>query len=280
MGMLFVGLPAWMAANGKTPTEIGAFAFACALPWTFKFVVAPLMDRYTYLPMGRKRPWVILGQAGLASSMVAMAFVPNPLNNLPLFNAAAFMVSAFGSIQDAATDGLAVDTIPADEQARANGFMGGARMIGSSLALALGSWLLNEYNFMVSTLVLALMVGLVIVVPIFLKEHPEEKFFPWTSGTPSPDAEELQITSWGTIFKALFSAFRLRNSLLVALLLFLTQGSYNYFETLLPLFTVKSAGWTNVTYSQYFATADLIGGIGGMLLGGFVIEKFGKKTDD
>ena len=277
MGMLFVGLPAWMAVNGKTPTEIGAFAFACALPWTFKFVIAPLMDRYTYLPMGRKRPWVIVGQAGLAGSMVAMAFVPDPLNNLPLFNAAAFMVSAFGSIQDAATDGLAVDTIPADEQARANGFMGGARMIGSSLALALGSWLLNEYNFMVSTLVLALMVGLVIVVPIVLKEHPEEKFFPWTSGMVSPAAEELQITSWGTIFKALFSAFRLRNSLLVALLLFLTQGSYNYFETLLPLFTVKSAGWTNVTYSQYFATADLIGGIGGMLLGGFVIEKFGKK---
>ena len=56
MGMLFVGIPAWLAMNNKTPGEIGGFAAACALPWTFKFLVAPLMDRYTYLPMGRKRP--------------------------------------------------------------------------------------------------------------------------------------------------------------------------------------------------------------------------------
>jgi PAT family beta-lactamase induction signal transducer AmpG len=135
MGMLFVGIPAWMAMNGKTPGEIGGFAVACALPWTFKFVVAPLMDRYTYLPMGRKRPWVLLGQVGLAAGLAGMAYVPDPLNNLSLLMVAAFIVSSLGAIQDAATDGMAVDIIPVDQQARANGFMGGARMIGSSLAL-------------------------------------------------------------------------------------------------------------------------------------------------
>ena len=70
----------------------------------------------------------------------------------------------------------------------------------------------------------------------------------------------------------MFSLFRLRNSLLISLLLFLTQGGYNYFETLLPLFAVKVSGWTNVSYSRAFATADLIGGIGG-----YLIERFGKK---
>ena len=75
----------------------------------------------------------------------------------------------------------------------------------------------------------------------------------------------------------MFSLFRLRNSLLISLLLFLTQGGYNYFETLLPLFAVKVSGWTNVSYSRAFATADLIGGIGGMLIGGYLIERFGKK---
>ena len=60
-GMLLVGIPAWMAMEGKSPSEIGKFAVAYSLPWTFKFIVAPLMDRYTYLPMGRKRPWVLFG---------------------------------------------------------------------------------------------------------------------------------------------------------------------------------------------------------------------------
>ena len=82
----------------------------------------------------------------------------------------------------------------------------------------------------------------------------------------------------------MFSLFSLRNSLLISLLLFVTQGGYNYFETLLPLFAVKVSGWTNVSYSRAFATADLIGGmliggmlIGGMLIGGYLIERFGKK---
>ncbi|MBD2757782.1 MFS transporter [Spirosoma validum] len=277
MGMLFVGIPAWMAMQNKTPTEIGAFATACALPWTFKFVVAPLMDRYTYLPMGRKRPWVLFGQLGLMASLLVMAFVPDPLSNLQLFMGAAFLVSAFGAIQDAATDGMAVDVIPGDEQARANGFMGGARMIGSSLSLAGGSWLLNHYDFKVATLALALLIGLLTVVPILLREEPGEKIVPWTPGKPSTATQKMQITRWSTILRALWSLFRLKNSLLVAVLVFITQGSYNYFETLLPLFTVKIAGWTNVSYSRAFATADLIGGVGGMLLGGYLIERFGKK---
>ncbi|WP_310391725.1 MFS transporter [Hymenobacter sp.] len=277
MGMLFVGLPAWMAMKGKTPGEIGGFAFACALPWTFKFVVAPLMDRYTYLPMGRKRPWVLFGQIGLVASLVAMAYVPDPLNNLQLFMAAAFGVSAFGAIQDAATDGMAVDVIPEDEQARANGFMGGARMIGSSLALALGSWMLSTYSFTAAMLAVAAMIGFMTLVPIWLREQPGEKIAPWTVGTTSPAAKKLQATNWLAILQSLLNVFRLKNSLIISLLLFITMGAYNYFETLLPLFAVKISGWTNVFYGQAFATADLIGGIGGMLIGGYLIERFGKK---
>jgi len=65
--------------------------------------------------------------------------------------------------------------------------------------------------------------------------------------------------------------------MLVAALMFVSMGSYNYFETLLPLFAVKITGWTNTLYSQAFATADLIGGIAGLLVGGYLIERFGKK---
>ena len=277
MGLLFVGIPAWMAQNNKTPTEIGQFAAACALPWTFKFVVAPLMDRYAYLPMGRKRPWVLFGQLGLMGSLIVMAYVPDPLNNLQLLAGAAFLVSSFGAIQDAAVDGMAVDAIPGEQQARANGFMGGARMIGSSLALAGGSWLMNQYNFTVSTLALAFLIGLMTLVPVVLREDRGEKIFPWTAGAVSPEAQKRQITSWTTILQSLYSLFRLKNSLLVALLMFITMGSYNYFETLLPLFAVNVSGWTNVSYSHAFATADLIGGVSGILLGGVLIERFGKK---
>ncbi|MCE7067026.1 MFS transporter [Dyadobacter sp. CY326] len=277
MGMLFVGIPAWLAMQGKTPTEIGGFAVACSLPWTFKFVAAPLMDRYAYLPMGRKRPWVIGAQLGLTASFIALAFVPEPLQNLDLLMVAAFIASFCGALQDAATDGMAVDVLADHQQARANGFMGGARMIGSSLALAVGSWILNVYGFTAAILTISAMIGLMTIVPILLREQPEEKLLPWGPGVASSQNQTLQVTKWSTILTSLYSLFRLKDSLLVAALMFVSMGSYNYFETLLPIFAVKITGWTNTLYSQAFATADLIGGIAGLLIGGYLIERFGKK---
>ena len=276
-GMLLFGIPAWMAMNGKTPGEIAGFAVACGLPWSFKFIIAPLMDRYTYLPMGRKRPWVILGQLGLIASCIYMAFVPDPLNNLTQFMVAGFIVSFFGAFQDVATDGMAIDIIPIQQQARANGLMWGSKIIGISSSLALGSWLLNEYSFTTAILMLSFIIGIIMLVPLCLRERKGEKIVPWAKGKASPESKKTQLTSWGTIFNSLYRVVRLRNSLLLVVILFIAQGSYNYIGTLLPIFCVKELGWTSGSYSQLYSTANLIGGIGGMIIGGILIERFGKK---
>jgi len=276
-GMLAFGIPAWMAMNGKTPGQIASFAIAVGLPWSFKFIVAPLMDRYTYLPMGRKRPWVIVGQLGLILSCIYLAYVPDPLNNLNQMMLAGFLVSFFGAFQDVATDGMAVDIIPLNQQARANGFMWGSKTIGMSVSLALGSWLISKYNYTSAILALAAIIGLIMLMPLFTTERENEKLAPWTKGKASNETKTLQLDNWLTIFKSLFQVFTLRNSLMIAIILFISQGAFKYISTLLPIFTVKELGWTNVTYSQYYATAKLIGGITGMLLGGILIEWFGKK---
>ena len=275
-GMAFFGIPAWMAMNGKTPGEIGGFVAAVGLPWSFKIIVAPLMDRFSYLPMGRRRPWVLFGQLGLILSFIAMTFVPDPLNNLNLFMVAGFAVGFFGAFQDVATDGMAIDIVPINQQARANGFMWGAKIVGISGSLALGSWLLNKFGYSQAILMLSVAVFAIMFVPLFLRERPGEKLLPWSKGSTSFENEKMQITNWTEIFKSLFSVFLLRNSILMACVLFITQISFNFIATLLPVFTVQALGWTNLEYSQFFATASLIGGIGGMLIGGILIDKFGK----
>jgi PAT family beta-lactamase induction signal transducer AmpG len=276
-GMTLFGIPAWMAMNGKTPGEIGAFVAAFGLPWSFKIIVAPLMDRFTYLPMGRRRPWILFGQIGLMVSFVAMAFVPDPLNNLTLLMIAGFAVGFFGSFQDVATDGMAIDIVPVHQQARANGMMWGAKIVGSSASLAIGSVLINQYGFSSAILMLAVAVSIIMLAPLFLRERPGEKLLPWTKGNTSVETEKMQLHNWSIIFQSLYKVFTLRNSLLLALVLFVTQTAFNIIATLLPIFTVQELGWTNITYSQFFATASLIGGIGGMLIGGYLIDKFGKK---
>ena len=276
-GMLVMGIPAWMAMNGKSPGEIASFAIIAVLPWSFKFIVAPMMDRYTYLPMGRKRPWILVGQLGLVISCVYMASIADPLNNLNQLMIAAFIVSCFGAFQDVATDGMAVDIIPLDQQAKANGLMWGSKICGMSVALAVGTLLLNQYSFAVAMWSLAGAIGIIMLVPIFLRERQGEKIAPWTTGVAAPESKKLQIENWRQIFKSLYSVFSLRNSILIALVLFVSSGSFKYISTLYPIFTVKELGWTNVEYANYYATAKLIGGILGMIFGGILIDRYGKK---
>ena len=275
-GMLFFGIPAWMAANGKTPGEIGTFVAVCGLPWSFKIIVAPMMDRFSYLPMGRRRPWVLLGQLGLILSFAAMAFVPDPLNNMKLFMIAAFAISFFGAFQDVATDGMAVDIVPVKEQPKANGLMWGSKIIGISASLAVGTWLLYSYGFFTAIISLSASISLIMLVPLFIKERPGEKSLPWTKGVASEEVKQMQVTSWTEIFKSLYKVFALRNSLLFALMAFILGASFNYIETLLSIFSVQALGWTAESYSRLYASAALIGGIGGMMIGGWLIDRFGK----
>jgi MFS transporter, PAT family, beta-lactamase induction signal transducer AmpG len=276
-GLLYFSIPAWMAANGKTPGEIATFAVVVGLPASFKFLIAPLIDRYTYLAMGRRRPWVIFGQIGLVAGCIVMALVPDPLNNLNQLMLAGFVITCFVSIQDVATDGLAVDIIPEEQQPRANGLMWGSMIISISTSLAVGTWLLNNYGFTAAMLMPAAIICLIMFIPLFLRERKGEKIMPWSSGKASPESQKLQLSNWPVIFKSLYSVLSLRNSLLMILLIFISFGAFKYIGTLLPIFTVKELGWTNGEYSQYASTALLIGGICGMLFGGVLIEKFGRK---
>ena len=185
-GMTYFGIPAWMAMNGKKPPEIGAFIGVIGIPWSFKILVAPLMDRFSFLPMGRRRPWVLFGQLGLMASFIAMSVVKDPLNNLSILMAAGFCISFFGAFQDVATDGMAIDIVPINEQARANGLMWGAKTVGISLSLVTGTWIINHYGFQQAILTLSIAVCLIMLIPLFLRERPGEKLLPWTKGQTTP----------------------------------------------------------------------------------------------
>ena len=111
-GMTLFGIPAWMAMNGKTAAEIGGYTAIIFIPFSFKIAAAPLMERFTFLPMGRRRPWIILGQSGIVASFMAMSVLPDPLNNLQLLTAVGFCLSVFITFQDIATDALVTTSCP------------------------------------------------------------------------------------------------------------------------------------------------------------------------
>ena len=74
-GLLSIAVPAWLASQGVSAADIGTYLAVVILPWAFKLVTGPLMDRYQFPSMGRRRPWVLGAQLGLTLSLLALALV-------------------------------------------------------------------------------------------------------------------------------------------------------------------------------------------------------------
>ena len=137
-GLLSVAVPAYMAEQGLEPTQIGSFMGIILLPWSLKLINGPIMDRWSFLSMGRRRPWVLWAQAGMIVTSLIMASVPNPLQHLAVLTALGFVMNFFTAFQDVAVDGMAIELIPIEQQPRANGFMWGGKVLGGAAATAGG----------------------------------------------------------------------------------------------------------------------------------------------
>lgn len=275
-GLLWYAMPAWLAMNGKSPAEIGLYVAVIGIPWSLKIINAPIMDRFTYLSMGRRRPWVIFGQFGLIASFLSMSLIADPLNNLSTLMILGFIVSFFEVSQDIAVDGMAIDILPVDQQARANGLMWGSKTLGISASVAAGSWIMSNYGYFYAIVSFSLITSIIILVPLLLRERPGEKLLPWTKGVASKTAVKIQLHSWKGIFKSLYKVFFFPVSFMMGIAAFSFSVGKGLIDTVLPVFTVQALGWADTQYAQVFATANLISGVSGMIIGGFLIDYFGK----
>jgi PAT family beta-lactamase induction signal transducer AmpG len=276
-GITYFAIPAWLAMNHKTPVEIASFVAVIGIPWSFKILIAPLMDRFTILSMGRKRPWVIFGQLGLIVSFLCIGLVEDPLNNLNGLMIAGFFISFFGAFQDVATDGMAIDIVPVNEQARANGLMWGSKIIGTALSLIIGTTLINMLGFASAISSLSIAVAFIMFVPVLFRERPGEKIMPWSKGNPSEESLKSQLKTWKQIFKSLFKVIVLPSTIIMGVASLINGMMYGLIDTLLPIFTIQELGWTNTSYSQVYSTTTVVGGFFGMFAGGALVDFFGDK---
>lgn len=275
MGLLTVTLPAWLVQQGRGAVEIGGLIAFATLPWSLRLLWAVGLDRYGYLPMGRRRPWIILAQFGLCTTFVFLALVPDPAANLKLLSLMGFILSFFSSLQDVATDGLAVDVLPAEQRGRANGVMHGGGLAGFSLATAGGAALLNHYGLSVVALTGAGLVGLILLFPLLLRERPGERLLPWTHGETSVAARQLQVERWWTMMSGVLRAVMLPASLAILGLAFLIRMPDGILRVINPVLVVQHLGWASAEYSQLMAVFGVASAVSGLIIGATVIDRLG-----
>jgi MFS transporter, PAT family, beta-lactamase induction signal transducer AmpG len=104
-------LKAWLATSGVSVAAITQLSAAAMLPYAFKFVWSPLLDRYAPPFLGRRRGWLLITQVALIISIALMAVQQPSPNNLQLMTIIAVAIGFFSASQDIATDAYRTDVL-------------------------------------------------------------------------------------------------------------------------------------------------------------------------
>jgi MFS transporter, PAT family, beta-lactamase induction signal transducer AmpG len=146
-------LPAWLKSEGVSLKEIGLFALI-GLPFTWKFLWAPLFDRFT-LPLGRRRGWLLLTQIGLLLTLPVFGFF-HPQLDISTIAFFCLLVAFLSASQDVVLDAYRRELLPDVELGLGNAVHVNAYKIASlvpgSLSLILADHMDWSSVFMITAL--------------------------------------------------------------------------------------------------------------------------------
>ena len=107
-------IQAWLAKSGVDIKSLGLFALV-GFPYTFKFLWAPFMDRYSIGQLGRRRGWMVITQLGLFLVIGAMGML-DPHSQLRLVVLAAGAMTFLSASQDIVIDAYRREILADHEQ--------------------------------------------------------------------------------------------------------------------------------------------------------------------
>ncbi len=135
MGFATVALTLEFKRRGMDDAASGTFSGLILLPWSWKFLVGPLVDNLHLRRFGARMQWIVLAQMGMllmvtAALMNMPTFTEGGAVGFGLFTGLMLMMNVFCATQDVAIDALACQVLKRDERGFANGIMFGAYQVG------------------------------------------------------------------------------------------------------------------------------------------------------
>ncbi len=277
LGLFYIAIPAWMAANGASAAAVGTVLGFTSLPWTLKFFNGFIMERYPYLPMGRRRAWLIGAQSLMVFGMLAMALLDPAFSDVAILSALSFCIMTATTFQDVAIDGMAVDLVPDPERPRANGLMFGGQALGMAAAGAAAGFGIGLIGLSGVSIVAAMFVTLLIACMVFCRERPGERLLPWSSGTASKECADAHLGAWWPVLKTTWAAMMDRNSLIAMAPMMLIGVHGGLYVGALPLIAAGEAGWAQERISATASSGSLLAGVLAVLVYGAIVAWLGAR---
>lgn len=163
---------------GMTGEAIGTFAATIMLPWTWKWVMGPLIDNLHLRRFGRRKQWIVCTQFGMLLTLVAAILLfPHAAANpdgtrayagLALFSTVLLAHNMFAASQDVAIDALACTTLAEHERGFANGLMFAGAQIGAAIGGSGVLYLKGWVGFSTASLLVPLVLGGILAMVVMM----------------------------------------------------------------------------------------------------------------
>ncbi|WP_310620017.1 MFS transporter [Flexibacterium corallicola] len=260
--LVAAALPAIFREQGISLVAIGSLAILM-LPWVLKFLWAPIVDRYYFKSIGKRRSWIIPAQ--LISVVIVLILAGlDPAQDQKLLFPLLMMLALSSATQDIATDGYAVEHLPDVWQPLGNAIQGGSVAAGVLLGGSLSLFMHDMFGWSVALGSAATLSFLALLPILFTKE---------ATGLRKDASFECAFSAKPSIF----TFFSSRNSLIIlcfAMLFRLPEGLIKGVEQAFLVDFGFSLSQIGVVSGGSAACV----GLGGSAAAVVVIKKFGLRT--
>ena len=168
LGFFTEAFPVFLRDQGYSVTLIGAIHLVL-LPWMFKFIWAPFVDRFGKGNSWHYKLWIILMQLLVVLCLIIISFlnISESLKMIILFVSA---LSIFSATQDIATDALAVGMLTKEEQGVGNGIQNASHYLGAMLGGGLMLIVIQKSGWQNSLFLMGFLI-LLPLIPVLLHKE-------------------------------------------------------------------------------------------------------------
>ncbi len=266
-GFMAHALPALMAEH-NVPVQYIGFLKLLALPWFFKFLWAPAIDRNRIGNFGAHRGWILLLQSAVMALLLSLSFfTPHFLfgKGIFVFLMLLLLINLAASTQDIATDGLAVRLLPESLRGFGNslqvsGYKLGMILSGNLLLLALA-----HIGWSGSFQLLALLL-FIATVPALIFREPDWKCHQKLNQTEAENDLPLQKKS--AYWKDSYAAFMARPGVGLWLLVLFTYKIADSLGSAMIKPLLVHSGYSLPQVAQISLFAMIAGLIAAFIAGG------------
>ena len=261
---LYVGIqlvPAWLRDSGVDLATIGLFGLA-SMPYIFKFMWSPLVDRFAHPLLGRRRGWALVTQLALVVSLGCLALF-DPTKHAWGIAAVLLVVSVFSATQDVTLDAYRRELLPDEELGLGNAFFVNAYRLSSLVPGALALILADLIPWWQVHLIVAAFMGVGIVTTLLMPE-------PAVKGGPPPTLTAAVVEP----FRQFFVQRGAQQALLVLLFVVLYKVGDSMATALATPFYLD-VGFSMTQIGSVAKVASLWASVFGAFVGGVLMLRVG-----